>query len=143
MGESLDRGRLVPAESTEASISLERSDVPPKYCLGDGVPIEAGFSVNQVVEFFPQSSQDSVFCFPDCSRSHFQLCPNFVGAAALDLATPESLPRSRLKVALNRFQHFVNRCAQNILKLFFLHIIQLFGRPRHIQLVCGKVLVEQ
>ncbi len=33
MGESLDRGRLVPVESTEASINLERSDVPPKYGL--------------------------------------------------------------------------------------------------------------
>ncbi len=52
MGESLDRGRLVPAEWKEASITLERSDVPPKCCLGDGL-LWTRFSVNQVVKFFP------------------------------------------------------------------------------------------
>ncbi len=53
-GESLEQEAfVVPAEWKEASITLERSNVPPKYCLGDGVPLEAGFSVNQFVKFFP------------------------------------------------------------------------------------------
>lgn len=53
MGEALDPGAFVPAESKEVSLALERSDVPPKCYLADGVPLEAVVSVNQVVEFFP------------------------------------------------------------------------------------------